>query len=104
MEKRVVEFKLPNGTTALARVSDEGGGGATKTRAPDIYDFAGVAATLEGLSDAIRAALRKAAPQKTTVELSLELAVKAGKLTGLLVEGEGRGALKVTLEWSGDGG
>lgn len=99
-----MEFQLPNGTRALARVIDEAHGGATKTRAPDLYDFDGVAGTLEGLSDAIRAALRKAAPHKTTVELSLELAVKSGKLTGLLVEGEGRGALKVTLEWSGDGG
>jgi hypothetical protein len=30
LEKRVVEFELPNGTTALARAIDEGGGGARR--------------------------------------------------------------------------
>jgi hypothetical protein len=35
------------------------------------------------------------------VELGLELAVKSGRLTGLLVEGAGSGSLKVTLEWGG---
>jgi hypothetical protein len=39
-----------------------------------------------------------------TVELAIELAVKSGKLTGLVVDGEGKGALTVTLEWNCDGG
>lgn len=103
MDTRVVEVTLPNGTTALVRAVEVDGGGATKTAFGDKFDFGDVAGTLEGLSDAIRSSLAKAAPDKVTVVLGLELAVKAGRLTGLLVEGEGRGSLTVTLEW-GHGG
>lgn len=103
LEFRVVEVELPNGATALVRVADLGGVGASKTGVRDKFDFQGVAATLEGITDAIKSALVKAAPDKVTVELGIEMAVKSGKLTGLLVEGEGKGALTVTLEWGNDG-
>jgi hypothetical protein len=95
---RIVEVTLPNGATALVRAVHVDGG-ATKTTFGDRFDFADVAATPEGL----RASLVKAAPDTVTVELGLELALKAGKLTGLLVEGEGSGSLAVTLEWQRDG-
>ena len=62
-----------------------------------------MAATLEGLSETIRTSLVRAASDTVTVELGLELAVKSGKLTGLLVEGEGSGSLAVTLEWQRKG-
>lgn len=96
---RVVEVQLPNGTTALVRAVEVDGGGSTKTAFGDRFDFGDVAGTLEGIAGAIRASLEKAAPDRVTVELSLELAVKAGRLTGLLVDGEGKGSLSVTLEW-----
>ncbi|HEU0317930.1 MAG TPA: CU044_2847 family protein [Solirubrobacteraceae bacterium] len=107
MATRIIEMRLPNGATALVRAADVDGadesGGATKTRFTDAFDFGGVADTLEGLSSSIRSALTKAAPDRVRVELALELAVKNGKLTGLLVEGEGKGSLTVSLEW-GPGG
>jgi len=34
-----------------------------------------------------------------TVELGIQLAIKNGKLTGLIVEGKADASLKVTLEW-----
>ena len=37
--------------------------------------------------------------KKITVEFALELSLKSGKITSFLVEGEGKGILKVTLEW-----
>ena len=61
-----------------------------------------VTGTLEGLSTAIKSALAQAAPDKVTVVLGLELAVKSGTLTGLLVEGDGKASLNVTLEWGRD--
>lgn len=98
-----MEVALPNGTIALVRAVDVEGVGATKTSAIGAFDFQEVGKTLEGLAEAVKSALVKVAPEKVSVELGLELAVKSGKLTGLLVEGEGKGSLKVTLEW-GDGG
>lgn len=104
MDTRVVEVTLPNKTIALVRAVDVEGVGASKTGFRDKFDFGDVASMLEGLSDGLRSALEKAAPGKVTVELAIELAVKSGKLTGLVVEGEGKGALTVTLEWNRDSG
>lgn len=100
-EAQVVEVALPNGARALVRVRDvDGGGGAEKVRWDDRLDFQGVADAVGGVAEALRGSLAKVAPRKVTVELGVELAIKSGKLTGLLVEGEGKGSLAVTLEWS----
>lgn len=99
MASRVVEVTLPNGATAHVQARELDGGGATKTALRDSLDFAGVAATLEGITEAIRGAVAKAAPSRVSVELGLELAVKSGKLVGLIVDGECTGSLTVTLEW-----
>jgi hypothetical protein len=84
LDTRVVEVALPNGTTALVRVVDVEGG-ATKTGFKDKFDLDEVAGTLEGLSDSLKSALSKAAPDRITVEYGIELALKAGKLTSLIV-------------------
>ena len=102
MPDQVVEISLPNGSVALARVSRAGQTGAEKTAAVPRFDFEDVSRALEGLTQALKGALEKAAPDKVTVELGLELAVKSGKLTGLVVEGAGKGSLGITLEWVGE--
>lgn len=101
MQDQVIEISLSNGATALARVPSYEDGGATKVAAATKFDFDDVSRTLEGLTEAVKSALDKVAPDKVTVELGLELAVKNGRLSGLLVEGEGKGSLGVTLEWAG---
>ena len=104
MAGRVVEVLLPNDTVALVQavdLDDDGGQVAEKVAWPATFDFAHVSGTLEGVAQAIRTGLMKAAPSKTTVELGIQLAVKNGKLTGLIVEGKADMSLKVTLEWGG---
>lgn len=106
MECEIVEVQLPNGATALVRarrLDDEPGtrDGATKTAFGDRLDFGDVGETLAGISETIRSALERAKPDETTVELAIELGVKSGKLTGLLVEGEGKGSLSITMRWGG---
>jgi NTP-dependent ternary system trypsin peptidase co-occuring protein len=95
----VVEVELPNGAVALVRPRVVAGDGATKTSVMDRFNFDDVAATIEGVSGAIRAALVSAAPDSVSVELGFELAVKAGKLVGMVVDGEATGSIKVTLGW-----
>jgi len=102
MRTRVVEVDLGNGTTALVRavdVDDDEGEGSEKVGWADRFDFSEVTATLGGIAEALRSAVEQAKPERMTVELGLELAVKSGKLTGMLVEGSGTASLKVTLEW-----
>jgi hypothetical protein len=98
---RVVEVVLPNQTVALVRAADldEGGQVAEKVGWKDTFDFADVSGTLEGIAQAVRSGLEKVTPSKTRVELGIELAVKNGKLTALIVEGQADVSLEVTLEW-----
>lgn len=101
MEDKVVEVVLPNGAIALVQARQVDGGGATKTSLGKL-DFDGVIKSLEGITDAVRAAVVRAAPSKVSVELGLELAVKSGVLVGLIVDGESSGSLTITLEWERD--
>lgn len=106
-DRDVVEVALPNGVVALVRAVDAGGGGgATKVSARDRFDLDGVAATVGGVAESIRSAVDRVGPRLVRVEFGVEMAVRSGKLTGLLVEGDGAAALRVTLEWgerAGDG-
>ena len=102
MDTRVVEVELPNGATTLVRAVEVEGIGATKTDLRDKFKFDEVAETLEGITDAIKTSLATVTPDRVSVELGIELALKAGKLTALIVEGGGKGALTVTLEWERD--
>ncbi len=99
---RVVEVELPNKAVALVRAADldEGGQVAEKVGWKETFDLGEVSGTREGITRAIRSGLEKVAPSKTTVELGIQLAVKNGKLTGLIVEGKADASLKVTLEWA----
>jgi Trypsin-co-occurring domain 1 len=104
MAGRVVEVVLPNKTVALVQAAelDDGGGPAEKVGWKDTFDFEQVSGTLEGIAQAVRSGLDKVRPSKTTVELGIQLAVKNGTLTGLLVEGQAQASLKVTLEWAAE--
>ena len=98
MQENIVEVKLDNGATALV-AARRIGGGASKVGAVPEFDLDAVAEVLEGISTKLQSAVAKAAPDKVSVELGLELVVKAGKLTALVVEGQGTASLKVGLEW-----
>jgi hypothetical protein len=98
MDRSIVEVELPNGVTALVNAIDAGGGAAKAARVGKL-DLSAVMGTLEGMSLAVKPALTKAAPDKVSVEFGLELAIKSGALTAMLVGGEGNASLMVTLEW-----
>ena len=97
--RHVVEVKLPNGTIAFVRATDLDAGQPEQPPWTGAFDFEHISGTLEGIAESIRAAVDKAKPSSTRVELGVELAVTSGKLVGLIVEGGGKGALTVTLEW-----
>lgn len=103
MASRVVEVTLPNGTVALVRATELDEAGATAEKvAWKAFDLSHVSETLEGIAQAIRAGLARAQPDRTTVELGIDLVVKNGKLTGMMVEGEANASLRVTLVWGSD--
>jgi hypothetical protein len=96
----VVEVTLPDGQMMLARVhADPAATGPRDVGLREQLSFAGVTETLRQVGGAVVEAIGKVRPERASVEFGLDLAVKSGKLTGLLVEGDATATLKVTLEW-----
>ncbi|MFI5745270.1 CU044_2847 family protein [Streptomyces sp. NPDC051644] len=112
---RITRIEMPDGTPVWARIS-----GAEELAKPargpaftDIGygDFAEqVQARVESLQAVVTSVARSLAeplravrPDEVSVEFGIELTAKAGKVVGLLADGEAKGGIKVTLTWSGGG-
>ncbi|MFE7708866.1 CU044_2847 family protein [Streptomyces sp. NPDC057486] len=114
---RITRIEMPDGTPVWARIS----GSEELERRPDgnglsytdtgFSDFADqVQARVESLQGVVTSVARSLAeplravrPDEVSVEFGIELTAKAGKVVGLLADGEAKGAIKVTLTWSGGG-
>ncbi|MGW1104991.1 CU044_2847 family protein [Streptomyces sp. NPDC002540] len=114
-EARITRIEMPDGTPVWARIS-----GAEELAEPvrgpaftDIgyEDFAErVQARVESLQAVVTSVARSLAeplravrPDEVSVEFGIELTAKAGKVVGLLADGEAKGGIKVTLTWNGGG-
>jgi hypothetical protein len=85
------------GTTFYVEVAEHRGVGTVGL--DDVLSFEGVRDTVAAISDELKQAFERAKPQEAVVTFGLKVSVKAGKLTGLLVEGGGEASLTVTLTW-----
>ena len=65
----------------------------------DALSFDGVRKMVEAIALSMTSAWQKVKPDEASVMFGLELAVKSGKLTGILVDGSGTTSLNVTLTW-----
>jgi hypothetical protein len=109
---RVARIQLPDGTPVWARIS-----GAEELSAPSrglSYTDTGfterVEASVESLQSLITGVARSLSgplqavrPDEVSVEFGIELTAKAGKVVGLLADGEAKAAITVTLTWNGGG-
>ncbi|WP_442819677.1 CU044_2847 family protein [Streptomyces sp. NBC_00841] len=114
---RITRIEMPDGTPVWARISGAeelerrpAGNGLSYTDT-GFSDFADqVQARVESLQGVVTSVARSLAeplravrPDEVSVEFGIELTAKAGKVVGLLADGEAKGAIKVTLTWSGGG-
>ena len=99
-DRDAVSVQLPNGGTLEVEVV--GNAGAQDIAASGHLDFDQVRDGLAGLAQVVKEAMVKAVPDKATVEFGMEMTVKEGRLTALLVSGGASASLKVTMEWEKD--
>ncbi|MGW0941547.1 CU044_2847 family protein [Streptomyces sp. NPDC002623] len=109
---RVARIALPDGTPVWARIS-----GAEELSAPAApagrlsYSDTGfterVEASVEslhalvtGVARSLAEPLRAVRPDEVSVEFGIELTAKAGKVVGLLADGEAKAGITVTLTWN----
>jgi hypothetical protein len=76
-----------------------GAGGPQTVGLDKVLSFDGVRDTVTAVCKELAKAWEAVKPAEATVELGLKLAARSGKLTGMLVEGGGEAALRVTLTW-----
>jgi chaperonin GroEL (HSP60 family) len=74
-------------------------GGPQAVGPEQVLSFEGVRETVTAVCKELARAWDVVKPAEARVELALKVVAKAGKLTGMLVEGGGEASLKVTLTW-----
>lgn len=95
MQNKIIPIQL-DGNTIYADVKIIGGEQDVAFKLPKINDLK---ESIRGISNVVVDSLSNIAANKITVEFGIEIGVKSGQLTSILVEGEGKGNIKVTLEW-----
>ncbi|MET7984740.1 MULTISPECIES: CU044_2847 family protein [unclassified Streptomyces] len=107
---RIARIEMPDGTPVWARISgadelEDPGGELSLT---DVGFAERVEAQVEslqsvitGVARSLAAPLRAVRPDEVSVEFGIELTAKAGKVVGLLADGEAKAAITVTLTWNG---
>ncbi|WP_059012198.1 CU044_2847 family protein [Streptomyces specialis] len=121
MSSGITRISLPDGTPVWARIS-----GAEQAEQVPVPGVPGPAAPPSGLGDAdtgladrtaarmeslrglitgvaasVADGLRAARPDEVSVTFGIELTARAGKIVGLLADGDAKGAISVTLTWHG---
>lgn len=107
---RVARIALPDGTPVWARIS--GAGELTAPPGRLSYSDTGFAERVEagveslhalvtGVARSLAEPLRAVRPDEVSVEFGIELTAKAGKVVGLLADGETKAGITVTLTWNG---
>ncbi|MGH3844849.1 MAG: CU044_2847 family protein [Pseudonocardiaceae bacterium] len=77
-------------------------GGPSPIGLGDALSFEGVRKTVEEIGSQLSAAWERVKPGEAVVEFGLTLTAKSGKLTGLIIDGEGECSFKITLTWPGN--
>ncbi|WP_062642214.1 CU044_2847 family protein [Streptomyces maremycinicus] len=106
---RVARIALPDGTPVWARIS--GAGELTAPPGRLSYSDTGFAERVEasveslhalvtGVARSLAEPLRAVRPDEVSVEFGIELTAKAGKVVGLLADGEAKAGITVTLTWN----
>ncbi|GAA4817923.1 CU044_2847 family protein [Streptomyces ziwulingensis] len=107
---RVARIALPDGTPVWARISGaaELPGGPGELSYSDTGFAERVEASVEslhtlvtGVARSLAEPLRAVRPDEVSVQFGIELTAKAGKVVGLLADGEAKAGLTVTLTWNG---
>jgi hypothetical protein len=107
---RIARIEMPDGTPVWARIS-----GAEELAVPSgelSYTDTGFTDRVEaqveslhsvitGVARSLAGPLRAVRPDEVSVEFGIELTAKAGKVVGLLADGEAKAGITVTLTWNG---
>jgi hypothetical protein len=90
-----VALELGNGRQILVEVVSHGD---QEVGAAD-FPLADIQQSIVDVADIVVSVMEQIAPKSATVEFGVSVAVQAGNLIALLVQGTGSANLKITLAW-----
>jgi hypothetical protein len=98
MAERTIALDLEDGLT-MAVVAEQAGPQLVADK-DIIAKLSNVTRSIEVVGRETLEAVKRAAPEKATVELGFGLALEQGQLVALLGKGKAEATIKVTLDWS----
>jgi hypothetical protein len=99
-EMRVVEVDLGAEGKVLVPIVEVAGGDRTANTSPKVkIDVDELLAPVKALGGRIRDQVKELKPTTITLETGIAVAVRNGKLTALLVDGQADVSFTLTLEW-----
>ena len=90
-----IPVALPNGTIIKVEVTQTG----REDVAFDTKPFQQVTDAIEGVIIAVAGTLQRARPDKASIKFGVDVGIDAGQLTALLVKGNTKANLEISLEW-----
>lgn len=96
--ERLLVVKLDDGGTMV--IAAEQVGSTLVADAGIIAKLSNITSSIEHVSRDVLDAVRRAGPDKATVELGFGLAIESGQVVALFGKGKGEASIKVTLEWT----
>jgi Trypsin-co-occurring domain 1 len=61
--------------------------------------FKQITDSIESISKAVLTTLQRVKPQKASVEFGIEIGAEEGQFLAIIVRGEGKANMRITLEW-----
>jgi hypothetical protein len=95
----IVPVVMPDGSTIQVDATVEGPMGQNVGTELAALPMDGVLTSIEVISKTFSQTLEKVKPDKASIEFGIEIAVKEGSLTGVLVKGSATANLVITLTW-----
>ena len=98
-EAQTIKVKLSDGTVILMDYSDTEGHDGPVTAQTMIYAAKKTFGIIKSLAADIKEQIVEAKPDKASIEFGIELAKKDGDIFSKICNVEGKGSVKIKLEW-----
>ena len=109
-DRKFVPVQLPNGATikveatTVSQLKNETTAGKPgeiieREVSSNFQYLQQVTDAIEGIADTVKKTLDKVKPTKASLEFGVEFGYESGQITAMIVKGEGKANLNITLEW-----
>jgi hypothetical protein len=101
-EVQHISSKLEDGTIIGIETIPSSVKGLAEITSDMEHPFVDITNSIESIAHAVLTTLRKVKPRKASVEFGIEVAAQEGRLFAVVVRGDGKANMKITLEWGED--